>query len=99
MAIIEKPRSTLPGILKGLHLFGYAGAPCAQRVRFALGEKGLTRSRDIPWDSEKEQWLEPPDKNIYISRSVSLPRKQHLSKDYAAGDGQTIAARRMFRIK
>ncbi len=67
-----------------MHLFGYSGAPCAQRVRFALGEKGFTRSRDIPWDSENPKNLSTTDKRSYISRCVSLPRKQHVSKEYAA---------------
>ena len=45
MPKVEQPASPIPGALKGLHLFHFDGAPCAQRVRFALGEKGLAKIR------------------------------------------------------
>ena len=51
MPKIEQPISPIPGALKGLHLFHFDGAPCAQRVRFALGEKGLARGREEKFDS------------------------------------------------
>jgi len=84
MTIIENPVSNLPAKLQGLHLFGFSGAPCAQRVRFALGEKGFTRSKDIPWNSEEGEWLRAANETTYVSRNVSLPKKQHVSKEYAA---------------
>ncbi len=46
MPKVEQPASPIPGALNGLHLFHFDGAPCAQRVRFALGEKGLARGRE-----------------------------------------------------
>mgnify|MGYP001817641010 CR=1 FL=1 len=83
MPLIENPDSALPGKLQGLHLFHYDGAPCAQRVRFALGEKGLVRGREVSYlsaqpadvDSEPGEW---------ISRVVSLPRLAHMTPGYAA---------------
>ncbi len=44
MALIENPKSKLVPQLKGLHFFGFDGAPCSQRVSFALAEKGLNRA-------------------------------------------------------
>ena len=81
--MIHQPESDLPEKLKGLHLFGYGLAPCAQRVRFALGEKGLVRGAEIPWDSEKPKHLLAAP-GTYISRKVSLPRQQNLGEAYAA---------------
>jgi glutathione S-transferase len=81
--MIHQARSELPAKLKGLHLFGYSGAPCAQQVRFALGEKGIKRGPDIPWYSSKAKFLSA-EKGCYISRNVSLPRQQNLSAEYAA---------------
>ncbi|MFT7688969.1 MAG: hypothetical protein ACI9FB_004334, partial [Candidatus Azotimanducaceae bacterium] len=43
MVKIEDPKSRIVGKIEGLHLYHYEGAPCAQRVRFALHEKGLAR--------------------------------------------------------
>lgn len=83
MAIVERPRSALPGKLKGLHVFHYGGAPCAQRVRFVLAEKGVRRGPDVPWHSEAEAHLTAPP-GTYIGRTVSLPRQENLSEAYAA---------------
>lgn len=84
MAIVDNPKSELPAQLKGLHLFGDGLAPCAQRVRFALGEKGFRRSPDIKWNSTRPDTLQAAEPHTYISRRVSLPRKQHLCAEYAA---------------
>ena len=51
MPKIESPKSPMVAQLQGLHLFHFDGAPCAQRVRFALGEKGLARGREEKFDS------------------------------------------------
>ena len=81
--IVDRPKSKLPGKLKGLHLFHYGGAPCAQRVRFVLAEKGIRRGPDVPWRSEAAKHLEAPA-GTYIGRPVSLARQQNLSEAYAA---------------
>ncbi len=83
MAIVEKPRSPLPAKLRGLHLFHYGGAPCPQRVRFVLAEKGIRRAADVPWHSEAPAHLESPP-GAYVARAVSLPRQQNLTAAYAA---------------
>jgi glutathione S-transferase len=83
MAIVNQPKSELPGKLKGLHLFHYGGAPCAQRVRLVLAEKGIRRGPDVPWRSDAEEHLEAPA-GSYIGRPVSLPRQENLSEAYAA---------------
>lgn len=70
--------------LRGVHLFHYGIAACAQRVRFALAEKGLRRGRDVPWRSDDDSTLAPPDHRTYVSRPVSLARKEHLTAAYAA---------------
>ena len=83
MPKIDNPKSDIPGQLEGLHLFHYDAAPCAQRVRFALGEKGLSRGREEKFDNvtpdsvrgEEHQW---------VSRRISLPRKDHITEAYAA---------------
>jgi glutathione S-transferase len=83
MAIVNRPRSELPSKLKGLHLFHYGGAPCAQRVRFVLAEKGIRRGPDVPWRSDADQHLSAPA-GTYIGRPVSLPRQENLTEAYAA---------------
>ncbi len=83
MSIISSPRSDLPGKLRGLHLFHYSGAPCAQRVRFVLAEKGIRRGRDVPWSSDAPEHL-VAEPGSYLSRPVSLPRQQNLTAEYAA---------------
>ncbi len=83
MAIVGNPKSALPAKLRGLHLFHYGGAPCPQRVRFVLAEKGIRRTADVRWNSEAADSLEAPP-GAYIARAVSLPRQQNLSAEYAA---------------
>jgi len=83
MAIVNRPKSALPGKLRGLHLFHYGGAPCAQRVRLTLAEKGIRRGPDVPWRSEAAAHLEA-DAGSYVGRTVSLPRQENLSEAYAA---------------
>lgn len=83
MAIVNRTKSELPSKLRGLHLFHYGGAPCAQRVRLVLAEKGIRRGPDVPWRSDREEHLEAPA-GSYIGRAVSLPRQENLSEAYAA---------------
>lgn len=83
MAVIEHPTSPLVAKLKGLHLFGFDGAPCSQRVAFALAEKGLRRGRTVAWSSEQPDTLTAPG-GTYTFRPVSLIKKDHLSPAYAA---------------
>jgi len=83
MAIVNRPKSELPGKLKGLHLFHYGGAPCAQRVRFVLAEKGIRRGPDVPWRSDAPKHLTAPA-GTYIGRPISLARQVNLSEEYAA---------------
>ena len=83
MAIVERPKSEWVGRLRGLHLFHYGGAPCAQRVRFVLAEKGIRRGPDVPWRSTRPAHLEAAP-GSYVGRPVSLPRQQNLTPEYAA---------------
>ncbi len=83
MPLIEHPSSPLPGKLEGLHLFHYDGAPCAQRVRFALGEKGLVRGREVAYLSEQAKDVHA-ESGEWISRLVSLPKLAHMTEGYAA---------------
>jgi len=83
MTIVNRPKSELPSKLRGLHLFHYGGAPCAQRVRLVLAEKGVRRGPDVPWRSDAAEHLEAPA-DTYIGRPVSLPRQENLSEAYAA---------------
>lgn len=82
MPKIESPKSPLVAQLQGLHLFHFDGAPCAQRVRFALGEKGLARGREEKFDSATPSALigEP---GRWVSRIVSLVKKDHMTPAYA----------------
>lgn len=82
MPRIEQPRSAIPGALEGLHLFHFDGAPCAQRVRFALGEKGLARGREERFDSV-EPTAVAGEPGRWVSRIVSLVRKHHMTRAYA----------------
>ena len=54
MALVDNPKSPIPAKLSGMHLFHFDGAPCAQRVRFSLPEKGLFRSREARFDDVSE---------------------------------------------
>lgn len=83
MAIVIRPKSELPSKLKGLHLYHFGSAPCAQRVRFVLAEKGIKRGPDVPWRSDADEHLRAPA-GTYIGRPVSLTRRENLSEAYAA---------------
>ncbi len=82
MPRIDTPRSEIVSKLEGLHLFHFDGAPCAQRVRFALGEKGLARGREEKFDSVTSSSVQG-EPNHWVSRLVSLVRKDHMTTTYA----------------
>lgn len=82
MALIETVSSPLVPRLRGLHLFHFDGAPCAQRVRFALGEKGFARGAEVRWDDDAPATAVAPP-GTWTSRVVSLVRKDHLTPGYA----------------
>ena len=82
MPKIDAPVSPIVARLQGLHLFHFDGAPCAQRVRFALGEKGITRGREVKFDAVTAQSVQG-EKNSWVSRVVSLAKKEHISPAYA----------------
>ncbi len=82
MPRIDNPESPIVGRLEGLHLFHFDGAPCAQRVRFALAEKSLKRGREVPFDSSAPKDCAAED-GAWVSRTVSLVKKQHFSEAYA----------------
>ncbi len=82
MAYVAHPKSSLIPKLEGLHLFHFDGAPCAQRVRFALAEKGLMRGKEVRWNSHKRSGLRSRP-NSWTSRRVSLIKKDHLTEEYA----------------
>ncbi len=83
MAIIQNSTSPLVARLQGVHLFGFDGAPCSQRVSFALAEKGLKRVRTVRWDSDDPAVCVAPPGG-YIFRPVSLIKKAHMTPAYAA---------------
>ncbi len=83
MPRIDHPKSKIPGQLQGLHLFHYDAAPCAQRVRFALGEKGLARGREEKFDATSAAAIKGED-GKWVSRRISLPKKDHMTPEYAA---------------
>ena len=83
MVRIADPASTLVPRLRGLHLFHFDGAPCAQRVRFALAEKGFRRGAEVRWDDDSPGTL-VAEPGTWTSRVVSLVRKDHLTPGYAA---------------
>jgi glutathione S-transferase len=82
MARIDQPISQIVGKLQGLHLFHFDGAPCAQRVRFPLHEKGLVRGREIKFDADDTESCQG-EKGAWVSRHVSLVKKEHLTTAYA----------------
>jgi glutathione S-transferase len=82
MPKIEHPTSQIPAVLEGLHLFHFDGAPCAQRVRFALGEKGLARGREEKFASVEASAVKS-DPGRWVSRIVSLVKKDHMTSAYA----------------
>ncbi|MEP4485617.1 MAG: glutathione S-transferase family protein [Halioglobus sp.] len=82
MALVENPKSPIVGKIKGIHLFHYDGAPCAQRVRFALHEKGLTRGREVKFDADDAASCAAQD-GAWVSRQVSLVKKEHMTEVYS----------------
>lgn len=82
MPRVDRPKSAIPGRLHGLHLFHYDAAPCAQRVRFALGEKNLKRGREERFDSTAPDSVQG-ESGKWVSRRVSLPKKDHMTLAYA----------------
>ena len=82
MALVEHPRSPIVSKLKGVHLFHYDGAPCAQRVRFALHEKGLVRGREVTFDADDAASCAAQN-GAWVSRQVSLVKKEHLTEAYS----------------
>jgi glutathione S-transferase len=82
MTVITQPKSKLIQELKGIHQFGFDGAPCSQRVSFALAEKGLIRNKKVHFMADSPEDLIAPE-GQYILRNVSLPKRDHLSDDYA----------------
>ena len=82
MPLIEQPKSPLVAQLSGLHLFHFDGAPCAQRVRFALGEKGLARGREVRFDAADGD-AQHGEAGRWVSRVVSLVKKDHMTPAYA----------------
>ena len=80
---IENPKSPIVGKLQGVHLFHYDAAPCAQRVRFALHEKGLVRGREVKYDADDPAAC-AGEAGAWVSRQVSLAKKEHLTESYAA---------------
>ncbi|MEH6544173.1 MAG: glutathione S-transferase family protein [Porticoccaceae bacterium] len=81
MAHIHQPLSPIVGKLEGLHLFHFDGAPCAQRVRFALYEKGLVRGREVKFDADDPASCEG-ETGAWVSRKVSLVKKDHMTEAY-----------------
>ncbi|MCH9675302.1 MAG: glutathione S-transferase family protein [Gammaproteobacteria bacterium] len=82
MARIEQPKSPIVGKLEGVHLFHFDGAPCAQRVRFALHEKGLMRGREVRFDAD-DPASSKGEAGAWVSRQVSLVKKEHMTATYA----------------
>jgi glutathione S-transferase len=82
VALIESANSKLVSQLEGVHLFGFDGAPCSQRVSFALAEKGLHRARRVAWRSEAPPHLVAAP-GTYVFRNVSLVTHENLTEDYA----------------
>jgi glutathione S-transferase len=82
MPRIDRPASPLVAKLDGLHLFHFDAAPCAQRVRFALAEKGLRRGREVRFDAADPGACAGQD-GAWISRIVSLIKRDHLTPAYA----------------
>ena len=82
MGIIEQPLSPLVPRLSGVHFFGFDGAPCSQRVSFALAEKGLKRCAQVQWADEKPGSLSAPS-GSYLFRQVSLIKHENLTEAFA----------------
>jgi len=82
MPQVNDTLSTIVPRLEGLHLFHFDGAPCAQRVRFVLGEKGLRRGREVKFDAVSADSIQGKD-SLWTSRSVSLIKKENMTPSYA----------------
>jgi glutathione S-transferase len=82
MAVIGRPMSPLVGKLRGVHLFGFDGAPCSQRVSFALAEKGLVRGSTVPWASDAAPL--DADAARLCEALVELGKKLHVSVRYVS---------------
>ena len=82
MPLVNDTKSTFAPQLKGLHLFHFDGAPCAQRVRFVLGEKGLRRGRELKFDADSNDAIQGQDGH-WVSRSVSLIKKENMTQSYS----------------
>lgn len=82
MPLVSDSKSAVVPDLKGLHLFHFDGAPCAQRVRFVLGEKGLKRGREVKFDDPGPAAAQAQE-GCWVSRSVSLIRKENMTQSYA----------------
>ncbi len=82
MPRIDNTLSPLVPKLEGFHLFHFDGAPCAQRVRFAIAEKGLRRGREVKFDADDLKSCES-EEGAWTSRIVSLIKKDHMSDFYA----------------
>lgn len=82
MSKVENPKSPIVGKLEGLHLFHFEGAPCAQRVRFALHEKGLVRGHEVKFDADDPAACLGVE-GAWVSRHVSLVKKEHMTSTYA----------------
>jgi len=83
MTHIVDPKSPLIKQIVGTHFFGFDGAPCSQRVAFALAEKGVMRGRSVPWNSAAPKHVQS-DPGTYTFRNVSLVKNQNLTTEYAA---------------
>ncbi len=82
MPRVDNPLSPIVAKIEGLHLFHFDMAPCAQRVRFALAEKGLIRGREVRFDADDKEACRG-EAGAWTSRIVSLKTKEHLSEAYA----------------
>jgi len=82
MPRVDNPLSPIVAKIEGLHLFHFDMAPCAQRVRFALAEKGLVRGREVRFDADDKEACRG-EVGAWTSRIVSLKTKEHLSEAYA----------------
>ena len=69
--------------MKGVHLFGFDGAPSSQRVSAALAEKGLKRGKRVPWQSDATNHVSA-ESGTYTFRNVSLIKHHNLTEAYAA---------------
>lgn len=82
MPRIDSPPSDIVPKLRGIHLFHYDAAPCAQRVRFVLAEKGLIRGPDVRFDDVRPKACFAKS-GTWGSRIVSLLKKDHFSEAYS----------------